>query len=58
MMGRRERCHNASVTKELNLDRRNKRTEKEMITSTTIELGKRPSKKVWTELLDYQQRKG
>ena len=57
MIGRKEQHHSASVTKELNLDRRNKRTEKEMITSTTIELGKRPSKKVWTELLENQQQK-
>ena len=42
---------------EKKIDHWNKRTEKKMPTSTTNDLGKHPSKKVRTELLENQQRK-
>ena len=56
MMCRRKH-HNAFGTKEWKLDGWKKRTEKIMTTSTTIEFGKHPCKKVRTELLENQQRK-
>ena len=57
MIGRREQHHNASGANEQKLDRRDKRTEKEMITSTTIEFGKHPCKKVRAELLGKNNNK-
>ena len=41
--------------KELKIDHWNNRMEKKMPTSATNELGKHPSKKVITELLENQQ---
>ena len=52
MMGQREQHHNASGRKKI--DHWNNRMEKKMPTSATNELGKHPSKKVITELLENQ----
>ena len=41
----------------IEVDHLNKRMEKKMATSATNELGKHPSKKIITELLENQQRK-
>ena len=54
---RREQHHHSSGRKKKKIDHWNKGMEKKMPTSATNDLGKHPSKKVRTELLDYQQRK-